>query len=414
MASPIPPPDPSSQGRRSTARTILLYALSVGLPALVSVFSIPVIVKVAGAEGWASIAVGQAAGNISAVLIGLGWGYSGVTVVTSSTTVERGSLIRDSAVARLVVAPFVIGIMCAGLIVLPSADTELSLLAAIGMALVGLGSPWFFAGIGKPEQLLVFDTLPRLFVPLLGLVAALFYHDPRPYLYAIILSALVSALLSLLRATRTYSAPWRFAGALRNSLAQVWAGITVIVASTYLSLPTLILGAVAPSAVPSYALVERIGRYASLAMTPFYQWQQGWVASGGDRIPRRARQAALNGVTIGLGVGLVTAAVTPFLGSVLTGSEISVTPPLVIVMGLVVSVSLISRSTGSSSLLALGRNRLIAISTVAGAAAGVPLIGVLGATWGADGAALGLLTSEIVVIAIQAIGLRSALRLEAG
>ena len=59
------------------------FGLSAMISGFVAVAIIPVIIILAGTEGWSAVAIGQACGTVAAVFSGYGWAVTGPSSVAT-------------------------------------------------------------------------------------------------------------------------------------------------------------------------------------------------------------------------------------------------------------------------------------------------------------------------------------------
>ena len=108
MAAPSEPPATPDAGPRPGPvlpwRRVASFA---GLPLISVVGSltvIPVITSVAGASGWAAVALGLALGTGVATVLQWGWGFVGPTMVVATSAPEHARPLWLNTLSRLVVA----------------------------------------------------------------------------------------------------------------------------------------------------------------------------------------------------------------------------------------------------------------------------------------------------------------------
>ncbi|MBY6437549.1 polysaccharide biosynthesis C-terminal domain-containing protein [Rhodococcus kroppenstedtii] len=387
-----------------------LSAATLG-PAATSLLAVPVLVRAVGQDEWASIAVGQAAGTIAGILVGLGWGFNGPTVVARADPAGRSVIAVDSLTARVTVAPFVIVAACVVAAVLRPDHAAVAVISCLGVALLGLGMTWFFIGAGNVRSLLTLDAVPRMLSTAVGCGAAWLTGSGLAFAVITLVGALVSVVVSGL-ATASGSAVGvdrsRVLGAVRT---QLFASITVITAASYLSLPTLVVAALSPDAVFVYALADRLTRLTFLGIAPLYQWMQAWVPAAADAwaIRERIRRAIWLSAATAVVLGVAIVGLAPVGARILGGSAAVLEWNLTVPLAVSVAMSALSRCFGMVCLLALGDDRTVAVSAVLGAVCGVPLLLGLVPLAGAAGAATAVMLSEIVVTGVQAVRLRRRL-----
>lgn len=391
------------------------FSVAVLVPAAVGFAVIPILIRVAGSSEWSAIAVGQSAGTIAGIVVALGWGFNGPTIVAMTPADGRVAIAVNSLIARAITAPVVIGLACAVAAVLQRDDVWVSTLSCLGVSILGLGMTWLFIGAQDVRSLLLYDALPRAASSVAGIAALLHTRDALAFVFCQLVGAVVSVVLSARVCTRGMDSvrdDWSAREALRQSRKQAFAGITVLTASTYLSMPTLIVAALAPGSVFVYAIADRLTRFTFLAIAPIYQWMQGWVPSDpvSTETLRRIRLVLQSSAILAVVLATLTIVAGPAAARLLGDEAGLLTWTLTVPLGISVAMSAMSRCSGMVCLLALGRDRTVAVSAVLGACCGVPLLLVLVPWAGAVGAAVAVLISETVVTAFQAVRLRQVVR----
>ena len=391
--------------------------LNVALGGVTSLLAIPVIISIVGAATWGSLAVAQAIGAIFAVGVGFGWGIIGPAQVAGLAVSARGQFFKDSLASRVVLfacalpAYIVTVLMVLG----TRADIGAFLVGGISTVIVAVGSGWFFVGEAQPARLLVNESLPRALGTLAGATLLFVTHS----LLVFVLVQLLGILISIGMTTRSINAR-HSEGALNLSVRQGFTRlkdsyasmVTAGTAALYVNVPLIVVSAVVPLATPVYAAAEKIQRFALLAMTPFTQVVQGYIPNAEDVAGIRPRIIRSVGIALGFGVSIAVAlgGLLPWVATVITAGEVSVPFTLSIPMGLTTGLIVITGVTGLAALVALGKQRTVALSTVVGACIGLPLTVVLGVLTGVEGIAWSVTFSEVLVLAIQGVALTRALR----
>jgi len=377
---------------------------------------VPVTIFVVGAQEWGSIAVGQSIGSIATIFVALGWGYNGPSLIARATDSERRVIAINSLVARAIAAPVITFIAAFFAFRLAPTTPWAALIACVTVSLGGLGMSWYFIGEGQPKKMFLLDGVPRWSGNLLGIAALFIWHDIYSFLWIQLAGGIAASAISTVNVlARRHEVPqgtWHVRSAFRGVRSQLYAGITVVTATSFASLPTIVIAALVPTHVPVYALGERLVRFALMSVTPFFQWLQGWVPKSSTERPRawRIKWATNVSFCLALPLALIVALVGPLAGNVLSAGVVELPLSLTICLGIAVATSAVSRVVGMACLLALGDDRSVAISAILGAAVGTPMLFVLVTSAGSTGAAASLALSEIVVVTYQLIALRKAVR----
>lgn len=372
---------------------------------------VPVTIYVAGAAEWGAIAVGQSVGSIATIFVALGWGYNGPSLIARASETERRVIAINSLVARSITAPPITVAAAIFAFYLAPTMPSAAVIACITVSLGGLGMSWYFIGEGQPKKMFFLDGVPRWAGNLLGVAVLFVWQDIYAFLWIQLAGGILASLMSTVDVISggpsVPAGTWGVKSAFRGVKSQLYAGITVVTATSFASLPTLVIAALAPASVPIYALGERLVRFALMSITPFLQWAQGWVPKTSPDRPQvwRIKWATRASYCLALPLGLVVALLGPFAGHVLSAGVVKLPLELTIALGVAVATSTISRVVGMACLLALGGDRSVALSAVLGAVVGTPLLFILVANAGSTGAAISLALSEVVVVVYQVVAL---------
>lgn len=375
-----------------------------------SLVTFPIVIAGAGPEAWASFAVSQSVAAVFGVFVGFGWSVFGPAQVASLTPQERGSYFADSLAVRCVLFAIALAPYSAVVLILTQ-DTVGWAALPVGLAtLIGfVASPWFYVGEANARRFLVWGTLP---IVIGSLAAALSFAAtgslPVYVLLVLAFSVAACVLQSVNISTRYPASGWTFS--LRTLRTRLREGRSaVVVASTaalYVNSPLVILSLVFPSALPTYALADRLLRYTRSLLSSVAQVAQGYIpASPGAAWKARAKRGLVLAASFGGVSALAFATLVPPAGYLLSAGEIEV--PLSVSAPLAVSLFAVALSSvlGLSILAYLRELRLVAVSTSFGAVVGVPTAALLGYSFGASGIAVAVAIAETVVLLVQVLGI---------
>jgi hypothetical protein len=385
------------------------FAVFVAVPALTSLvplLALPGVTSVAGASGWAAVAIGQSVGAAAAVVTELGWGLTGtVRVGRQSGQAARRLLawsLATKGIAVLVITPVA---ACAAALLAPAFRPEAAAIAGVG-ALSSVNAVWFYIGRGDPRRLLLLDALPRT---VCGVASAVLLLHGAP-LWIFVLGVGVPAVTAPVLAVRavglrrndctgmTSRRLWRVVMMQRTALA------SRAVSSVYIALPVTLVAAVAPTAVvASFAAADRLQRMLLTGLQALPNTVQHWVGSSPDLKTRltRGRHAAVASVLLGAVIGAGLVVLAPTLSRWLFSDSASVTRPAAVFCAGAIMVVSGSRITGGVILVVLHQVRSILVSATVGACVGVVAIPIGAATHGVEGALAGTLLAEMSVLAVQ-------------
>lgn len=380
------------------------FGLSVGLSAIVTLLSIPVVIAGAGAAAWASLALAQAVGSAAAIVIGFGWGITGPTEVASAAPSERLIYFTDSLWGRMFIAAPATGFAAAITAVTAPSHSGAAALGTVAYSLTGLLTGWYFTGVAKPWSFFMLDAVPRVAGVAIG-AALVAIGLP---LWAFPLAVLVGVLLGICATVRRVTGQFLPARARRAAIAKALRaqshGMQLSAVSALVTaLPPIIVSIAAPAGLPAYTLCDKLFRFATTAFSPVLQFLQGWVpaVTGAERMAR-ARKSAVVGIVLALVAAVIFAAGAPLVGRLLSHGAIDLSVLLGGAFALALASVVAAQVVGLIGLLSLGATRAYARYTIIGASFGLPLTIIGALVAGGVGAASGLAAGELIAVALEA------------
>lgn len=395
---------------RGVIRASSGYGLSVVTGGIISVAVIPVVIIVAGAHTWATIAVAQGVAGFGMVLASAGWGVTGPTETAQLTDDRRGQYYLDSVVSRswLFVG---VAIVCAviTLILVPS-QPAIGLLALLSALFPALSAGFFFVGEHSAIRFLLLETLPRQAGSLVGALLLFVTGNALWFVVIQLLGGVAATAMSSASILGRYSG-WRVDLSLPRAILRMREHIPAVsmsaVSTLYVNLPIVVVQIFLPQLTAVYALAERIMRLGLYATRPYVQIAQGYVPrpDPGEQLHRAKRITTLT-VYLGLAGGILYAAASPWVGSLLSGGTLHIDYAVSCTLAAALAAMLISQVTGFAVLTTYRMTAALAWSTVAGAIVGA--LGLIPAalTVGLVGVTTVLALSEIMVLVYQLIVLR--------
>ena len=368
---------------------------------------LPIVARVAGAGGWASIGIGQALGNIAAVAVMFGWwGMGPARYADAPDDAARRSLYRESLETRLLVAAVVLPALAVASWVLASPGWELEcLLMGLAIGTGGFSPNWYFIASGSPWSLARYETIPRSVATVVAMVPLVLTGQVWTYpaiLLAVTVGTAVGATLHV-GGCRGLG-PRSVLASRRAMRGQVPIAASSAIGTLYTSTPLPIVGAVAPvAAVAGFTSGERLYRYGLFAVVALGNALQGWVLElTGPARRRRQRHAVVAHAVLG-GAGALTIGLLGVPASrLLFGAEVVVDQLTAGALGLAFFCTSVATPLIRTVLIPAGRTAAVLRATVTGAIVGIPLM-LLGVwSMGAGGAAVGLAASEAVVLLVVA------------
>lgn len=245
------------------------YTLISSIGPILSVFFI---LKVVPVGTWGAVAFGQAIGLFSSIFVSLGTNVSGSLEIANLDNSERNAKFLEISVVQ-VYALLPISLISFLITYLLSNDHKL--LAGIGTISINISAltlAWYYFGTGNPRELLLIETIPRLFFILISLLTFKFTRN----IYIQIVSQSIMYLLLYL-----YSIKKNF-DISRIELSKIEIRKSFILKykqrfkSSFIGLisalisitPILVLSLTANRLVPIWAIIDRVARYFSIVNDP--------------------------------------------------------------------------------------------------------------------------------------------------
>ncbi|WP_102510188.1 lipopolysaccharide biosynthesis protein [Sanguibacter massiliensis] len=385
--------------------------------AFMPLISMTVIQRALGAERWAEAAIGMAVGMFGAGIVDFGYGVLGPSrVARTLDPQERAQVYATSLRIRLWVSAGVLPVLfVVAEMIGPTAGIAGAGLVAVATAIVGLAPNWYYIGAGRASGLLLADTLPRLAVTAISAVVLLFV--PSLNLYGAIMvvgvaAAYTGASVMIVRGRSRVG--WRLGRADRAEARRHLSLVgPALVTSVYTTLTTPIVGIVAPTQLASYGAADRLRGMIRQIETAAGNGLQSWVSEHLDDGPV-TRRRMMRTVALMAGVGAVaaigTATLMPWVQDLISGGTVRVDRATSVLAGLSLFFIAINISLVYHVLAPLKLARPIAVSALAAALVGLPVVIGLAHLYGAAGAMGGVAVAELVSGAVLAVTVRPALR----
>jgi O-antigen/teichoic acid export membrane protein len=362
-----------------------------------------------GADGkaaWGAIALGQAIGTSGAVIAAYGWGLFGPAEVAGASATERRLGYLESILARIALL-FPVTLIAATLAVVLAPSWQIfAAIGALSATSTGLSANWYFVGLARPYAMLLLETIPRTGGLVAGIALIELGHSAITLPACAGLGMVAGFAIStvwVLRSTAREGAERLRPRTLREVLASHRHGVTTDFAmTTFAAAPLMIVSAIAPAVQPTFALADRFGRQADVALAPARTVLQGWVprATGSARA-RRARTALLVSAGFAVAVGGGLAALAPPLMRWLGNEEISVSRGVALLVAACVAVNFFVRAFELVALAPFERLDVAARAIIASFIVGLPTVALGALHLGAIGALSGVLLGLLVCFAIE-------------
>ena len=386
-------------------RSLLGYFLGTAAIGLLTLLLVPAYVLSAGASAWGAIAVSQSLGALAAVIVGWGWPLDGPVKIARHPPASVPSFyfytvrFRLTAIAATTFLGVPLAITMTGV-----SSAALAAASFLSTATIGLTSRWLFVGLGKPYTLLLLELTTRVLSMIVavgwlyagGDVVVALTMQSGGNLLCFVATSVLLAVSARRRAQQvnTGREPLQSRWMDRNQLHNA-ASLTI--AALFTTLPVVVVGFVAPQSLASFALVDRVLRQVTTAISPLSQWIQQRSASIGATDPLGASRSALRLAVATSGVLVLTAYLLggpafQYLGA----GEVAVTATEVLAFSLLVGLLSLDLVLSRSIVPIMGLAPALSRGSAAGFAIGVVAAGAgarfFGAVGGLLGVALGLCT----------------------
>lgn len=356
--------------RSERGAAVGLFGVSMALNGTISLIAIPIVTGIAGAAHWASMATGQAIGASFAVVVIFGWGLTGPVTVAVTSVVARPMMYLDSLLARIVLLAPVLLIQLAVTIAIVPHQKVVAFVAGVAMTLAGASANWFFIGEGRAGRFLALDTVPRVAGTLAGAALLVATGDLLLFAIAQLCGSVVALVASAVVILRGRGLDYRAAARMARIAATLGEQRHGIVATGVMAAFTpavlAIVAVVAPAALPTFVMADRLTKFAGMAVSPLLQMFQGWVpaAAGAERV-RRTRIAGGATAAIAVATGMVYALLLPAAADLLAHGQIEYPAAAAVAFGLI-TILYVGSSFVSTVALMAGRVRMVALAAVVG------------------------------------------------
>ncbi|MEX0152432.1 lipopolysaccharide biosynthesis protein [Microbacterium sp. LMI1-1-1.1] len=390
--------------RGSSARRLGGFVLSTGFGSAVTLLAVPVVIDGAGPLLWGVQAAIQSAAGLFGVLVAFGWGTTGAAEVASMPPGARPQWYADSLVSRLFLFALGYPLMVLVMWLLNPTLLPLVVIASAAYLVPSLGGAWYFVGEARPDRLFRLEVLPQALGILASLPVMIFTRDLALTMLVQLLFNVLAVSLSarvILRGSGARVSPG-LAPAFRRLGGQRHAVVTSATSALYVATPLLVLNALAPAALPVYAMGDKLFRFALTAFAPILHFVQGWISERGpEHRPERIRRVMTLIPLVSLAGGACIVLLGPWAAGLLSQSAIPFGPELSVPFAVVLFAVTLSQVLGLACLVQLGRARDLAASTLLGAVVGAPMLVAGALAFGAPGVAWALALSEVLVVLYQ-------------
>lgn len=386
----------------SAPRRLLAFVFTTGLSSLAGVLAAPVIIAGAGEYDWGVQAAIQSAALLFGVVIAFGWGTTGAAEVASMPSELRPQWYADSLVSRLYLLCAVYPVMVAVMTLLNPEHFALVAVGSAAYTVSSVGASWYFVGQARPDRLLRLDALPQTAGIVASIGVMLLTGDLVLTVATQLVFNLTAVLLSAIVVLRDGPGGLRFDWSVRRAVSRLadqrHAVTNSATTALYSSAPLLVLNIFAPTAMPLYAMGEKLYRFALAAFVPVLQFTQGWIPErGAQELPSRVSKALRWTPLVSLIGACCLVALGPWAASVLSQGQIVLDMGMALPFAIVLFAVTVGQILGLAILVPFGKRRTIALAPVIGAVLGLPLLIAGAVLFSALGVAWALAVSELAV-----------------
>jgi hypothetical protein len=404
-----------AQKARSITKRIGSLGSATSSVAISSALAFPVLLTQLGLSAWGDLAFAQALGLVIATLAN--WGYQGFgqSLVAAKPRDLQLSILFEATRLRAFVVTILFSICFVFLLVFKQ-ENFFTLSACAGAYLLsGLSNIWYFQGTDTTSKAVWLEALPKIVAMWAAISALLLSGSFLVFSIAFLACSIISSVIPLLHLLglqavfRAITTCTQAVGSMKKTWTAASASATSLV---YMAFPTVIIGVIAPTALPTYALLERLIRFASLGLSPITASIQSWVLLDqvGEKIEQTIRKAKYVILTYAVAVGFGFVATTHLLRLVFPDLSESLPLHFVLIAAATLSSSVSTQVLGAAFLGSQKNLKYQFAAAGFGALAWLALGPFAIAVIGGLGAQLALALSEVCVLVVQAYRVASIRR----
>ena len=370
--------------------------------------ALPVVARVYGGAGLASVTLGITIGAIAGYLVEGGWALNGPATIAAADAGARRRRYVEALAARMWILLAALPIAMLAAAWLAPAESATAAGSAAATTLAGLTPAWYFVGTGEPGRLFAYDTVWRV---LAAVLASLLLVAGAPLVTYPALQVALTLLGQYLAYHRVNErqvsflpllAPQRAWPLLR---AQSSVGLSRLLSTVYSALPMSLVTAVNPAAAPQFAAADRLQRYTLTAVAPVGLLLQAWVPSAAsyDDTRSRVRIALLVEIALAAAVGAAFALTLPLLSALAFGDPLRSSGWAAAWAGLAITFALAVRAISLHVLVLRQAYRWMLAASAAGAVVAVPGVLLLAQGYGYAGGLAAVAGAEAAALAVTVV-----------
>ncbi|MHA7281106.1 lipopolysaccharide biosynthesis protein [Arthrobacter sp. MDT2-2] len=379
------------------------------ISSLTPLLLLPVVARIGGVEGWASVALGQSVGAFGAIVVGYGLHISGPAAIIEANSLEdQRQVYSDAISARLLLLSIVLPV-CAFIAWLLGAESYKfdSLMMSLAMLMNGISPAWYLIGLGRPGSIAKYETIPKMAATLLSLILLLV--TGLIWLYPLALCG--ATWLGLLTFHKRYFGTYAIKKGPKQSTAKYLLqngkiAATAAIGSAYVATPVPVGSlSLTYSGISSLSSADRLYRYGLFTVVALGNAMQSWVLEQRSTEGRQAN-SRIAVMCHGL-LGLAGCIFLSFFGELATevifGQQVASEQSITLWYGFAFLFVSLSTPLIRNTLIPAGRQNTVLALTIVSALIGLPVMVLGSMSLGAPGIGMGLATSEFIILAGAAL-----------
>lgn len=398
----IPPsalPPALASGAVALGKRIVGFSVIPFLSLLAPFIFLPVLARVASADVWVAVALGQSVGGVAALVAGFGYPTLAPPMVATASAEGRRRLLATSVHVRLPLwAVAAVIAAAAAAFLAPESSRAEAIAMAAAMSLAALAPTWYWIGVGRALPILWYEVLPRM-AATLAATGILLLHGPvmwYPVLLAIAMFAGPAMVYARNSAAELAKVDWEDVRAVLRRhppgvIAETSAGV-------YNSLAVAIVTLVAPLAqAATFVSGDKAYRIGQYSVGSLGNGLQGWVVEARESgLGRRLRIVIWLHVSLGLSGLAAFGFLGPWLTVLLFGADVAIGHTTAFGFGVAILGISLGTAFGRIGLITIGARKAFMTCVLAASAVGAAGLFTGGALWGAAGAAGALGITELL------------------
>lgn len=394
--------------RKSLVRRFVGFTTIPMISFVAPLFLLPIVSRIGGVDGWASIGIGQSLGGFGAIVTSYGWNVIGSARVALEKDLEkRRWLYAQSLWNRGIV--FVLAIAVVGGIAFAISAPSyrwVGGLTAVSSAFGGLSISWFGVGTARSSLVLKYEAIPAAVAVLVAIPLLLWTQQLIVFPTISILGAATGLVLMYAGMYRREPPPGpsslELGSVFRRNLGPALIDTTGA-AYTSATVPlSRTLGTIQDAAGVTSA--DKVYRLGLMAIMITGNALQGWVLEVSPAEGRFRRQIA--GVIAHLLLGLLGLATLVFGGRLIAelflGSQVVPAEAIFVWYGLAYFCVSTSTPLIRNILIPSSRTRIVLAATMTSAIVGLSSMIVFGTLLGATGVIMAFALSEFIIVVVLA------------